>query len=106
MILKEYAKGLLGRFGVSDDEIDFMLQDNNLNPSDVLTSENKVSVKTAIYHGVPVIVAGLADVTEGGYSIKYNIRGIREWFSILAKELGLEDTLNGQPKVRDKSYLW
>lgn len=106
MTYKEYVTAVLGKFGLSTSEIEFIITEADLNPDTVVTATNKVLLKTAIYNQIPLFIAGLQDVSEGGYSVKWNVEGIKLWYSLLASELGLEDIFNLKPKVRDASNKW
>ena len=107
MTFLEYATVLLSRFGVSEAEIEFILIEGGLTPGDtVTTDEDRIALKTAMYYHIPVLMSGLQNVSEGGYSISWNLEGLRLWFSLLAKELGLEDVLSLAPLVRDRSNRW
>jgi hypothetical protein len=107
MTYREYVKITIGNFGVSDAEIDFILTEADLNPaSEVTNSEDRIKIKKAMFISIPRMMAGLQDVSEGGYSVKWNIDGIKAWYSLLAGELGETDLLNTGPTVQDRSYLW
>ena len=107
MTNQEYVTVVLGKFGLSESEIEFVLTEADLTPgATVDTPEDKVKVKKAIFYQVPLLIAGLSDVSEGGYSVKWNIAGLKAWYSVLASELGLEDSFSVTPKVRDKSNRW
>lgn len=107
MTFREYVTAMVGRFGVPQSEIDFMLIEQEINPAaDVVTSEDKRNAKLSVYYQMPIILSGLQNVSEGGYSVSWNIDGIKTWYSILCGQLGLEDDLNGIPRVRNKSNLW
>lgn len=107
MTYKEYVTVVLGKFGLSTSEIEFILSEADLSPdTTVTTSADKVLLKTAMYNQLPLLMAGLQDVTEGGYSIKWNLAGLKLWYSVLASELGLDDLLSVKPKVRDASNRW
>jgi hypothetical protein len=104
---KEYVTAVLGKFGLSDLDVLFILTEPGLDPDAVIAgSEDKIKVKTAIYAAIPGMIAGLNEVSEGNYSIKWNVTGIKAWYSILAGELGLEDSLSIGPSVKDASYRW
>lgn len=107
MTNKEYLTVVLGKFGLSAAEIGFILTEADLSPdATVDTPEQKVLLKTAMYNQIPLMIAGLSDVSEGGYSVKWNIDGIKAWYSLLASELGLQDKLSSGPVIRDKSNRW
>lgn len=107
MTNKEYVTAVLGKFGLSGTDIDFILTEGNLGGTAVVsTTEDKIAVKTAIYNAIPGMIAGLSEISEGGYSQKWNVAGIKAWHSILAGELGLEDSLSIGPSVKDASFRW
>lgn len=103
----EYVTVTLGKFGLSSAELEFILAEADLIPGDIVTTvEQKLLIKKAMYNYVPLLMAGLQNVSEGGYSVSWNLEGLRLWYSFLAKELGLDDLLNTGPKVRDASNRW
>lgn len=107
MTYKGYVTGFLGKFGLSEEDIEFILTEADLDPdATVTTSEQKVLLKTAMYHHIPLLIAGLQNVSEGGYSVSWNIEGLKLWYALLAGELGLTDLLIVGPKVRDASNRW
>jgi hypothetical protein len=106
MTYKEYLTAVLGRFGLVEADIDFLLTEAGLNGDTVVSSDNKVLLKTAIYNHIPLMIAGLSNVSEGGYSVTWNIEGLKLWYSTLADELGLDDKLTAKPVVRDASNRW
>jgi hypothetical protein len=103
---KEYVTAVLGKFGLSGTDIDFILIEGNIDPDTVVTADNKKDVRLAIYQAIPGMIAGLSEVSEGNYSIKWNVAGIKAWYSILAGELGLIDCLSLGPSVKDASHRW
>lgn len=107
MTYKEYVTVVLGKFGLSDSEIEFILSESDLNPDTIVTtSADRVLLKTAMYNHIPAMIAGLQNVSEGGYSISWNLEAIKTWFSFLADELGLVDKFSTAPTVRDSSNRW
>jgi hypothetical protein len=106
MTYKEYITAVLGKFGLSESDIDFILVESDLNGATTVTSENKKEVKLAIYKYLPLMISGLSEVSEGDYTVKWNISGLRAWLSILASELGLDDPFALKPTCRDASNKW
>lgn len=107
MTYKEYVEVAIGKFGLTESEIEFLLTEADLDPYATVTdSTSRALLKTAMYKHIPLMVAGLSSVSEGGFSMSWNIEGIKLWYSLLAKELGLEDLMSTRPKIRDKSYVW
>lgn len=104
MTNKEYLTTILGKFGVSSEEIDLALLEQDINPNGEVTGKGDIiTLKRAIYYQMPLMFAGMQNVSEGGYSISWNLDGIKMWYSALAKELGLPDNLVPKPTARGKS---
>ena len=101
---KEYLTKCLGAFNVSEDDIDVMLLKAGIDadePVDVTRCD------LAAYNRVSVVLAAMTqNVSEGGYSISWNIEGIKLWYSTLCRELGKENVLEAKPKIRDRSNFW
>jgi len=97
MTNKEYLTIQLGKFGVTSEEIDLILVDNGINGEDQATDTK--ALKTAVFYKLPEMLAGMQDVSEGGYSVKWNLAGIKAWYSFLAGELGLPDKLTPAPTI-------
>lgn len=102
MTNKEYISATLSRFNISDSDIDLILVNQGLNPDD--QAEVQV-LKMAIFKEITLFLP-LANISEGGMSISWNIEALKTWYSLLAKELGEEDLLNPDNySVEDVSYL-
>lgn len=98
----EYIQSQLLRFGLEESDLMAVLVSNDIDPS----GEAGPDVKLAIYNEIPLLVAGLSEVSEGGYRIKWNIEGIKAWYSILAKQLGKPDELHGNPTLTYIGDRW
>ena len=105
--IQEYiqAKLIRYRIALSDVEISALIIDQGLNPIDEYTLENSTSAKTVIVRVVPELLLR-PDITEGGYSEKWDRDGILAYYSLLCKEIGLVDELNAVPTLKNVSYLW
>ena len=96
----EYLFTSLSRFNISSNDIDVMLLEAGLDDS---ASVDIAACKEVIYNGISKVIP-LANVSEGGYSITWNVEAVKIYYAQLCKELGKENVL--QPIVRDKSNLW
>lgn len=96
----EYLLAALSRFNVSQTDIDVMLLEAGLDGS---ASVDIAACKEAIYNGISKVIP-LANVSEGGYSIVWDMEAVKIYYAQLCKELGKENVL--QPIVRNKSNLW
>ena len=48
----------------------------------------------------------MANVSEGGYSITWNMDAVKIWYNAMCKELGIENVLERKPKVKGHSDIW
>ena len=46
------------------------------------------------------------NVTEGGYSVSWNMDAVKLFYNALCNELGKENVLFSRPKIRNKSNIW
>lgn len=105
MTNKEYLSKSLNGLNVSSDDIDVILAKAGLDGDAVMT-DTKACDK-AVYSRFSVILKGMTqNVSEGGYSINWNIEAVKMFYNALCNELGLENVLVGKPKVRNASNWW
>jgi len=90
---KEYISYCLGRFGATDADLNIILEKYLL--SENADAEPRV-IEEAVYNELPLIIAGLSNVSEGGYSISWNIEGLKMYYSSLASTLGKENKLSSK----------
>ncbi len=98
----EYLISSLQRLNVTSADIDVMLVESGLDGSAPL---DITACKNAIYNGFSKIIP-LANVSEGGYSISWNMNAVKLFYANLCRELGKENVLEIKPKVKDKSNYW
>lgn len=98
----EYIQSQLLRFGLEESDLMAVLVGNSIDPSAVAGAD----VKLAIYNEIPLMLAGLSELSEGGYRIKWNIEGIKAWYSILAGKLGKPDELTNNPTLTYIGNRW
>lgn len=100
---RDYLIKALAKFNVSEDDVDLMLLDSpELLPE---ATPDVKGCKTAIYKSMSVILP-LANISEGGYSVSWNIEALKMWYNTLCTELGKENLIGGKPKIRDRSNSW
>lgn len=98
---RDYLQKALSRFNLSSDDIELIIVEH----PELEGSFDVKACKLAIYNSMSAILP-MANVSEGGYSVSWNMDALRIWYSALCKELGTENVLGGKPKVRNKSNLW
>lgn len=96
---QEYLKASLAKFNVTNDDIDLIMLDH----PELNSALNPTACKLAIYASLSTILP-LTDVSEGGYSVSWDIERLKLWYDSLCKELGKPNVL--KPSVRNRSDLW
>ena len=100
----EYLTKSLSGLNVTESDIDIILLKSSLEASD---TADVVACDTAVYNRMSVVLKGvMQNVSEGGYSISWNMDAIKLYYSALCNELGKENVLVNRPKVRNRSNVW
>lgn len=101
---KEYLSKSLGNLNVSDDDIDVILLKAGMDadaPADIAGCD------LAAYNRFSVVLASMTqNVSEGGYSISWNMDAVKLWYNAVCRELGKENVLEAKPKIRNRSNFW
>lgn len=104
MTNKEYITKVLGGLEVSADDIDIIMMKASIQPDE---PANAKACDMAIYKRMSAVIKGMMqNVTEGGYSISWNMDAVKLFYAALCNELGVENVLVGRPKVRNRSNMW
>ena len=96
---REYLTASLGKFGLSADDIDLIMVET----PELEGPLNVALCKESMYNSLSAILP-TANISEGGYSISWNVDALKLWYSSLCNELGKTNVL--KPKVSNRSYLW
>ena len=48
----------------------------------------------------------MQNVSEGGYSISWNVDAVKLYYNALCTELKLDNVLFSRPKIRNRSNIW
>lgn len=99
---KEYLTKTLSQFNLTEDDIDLILAEH---PGLEEANFNVSMCKNAIYKSMSEILP-VANISEGGFSLSWNMDALKMWYNALCKELGKENILGGKPKVRNRSNSW
>ena len=97
MILADYIKQKFQSFGIQLSEADLL--DISTNLEDEVTDENKEIVNYNIVKFIPNLLLRATSISESGFSMSWNIQGIKDYYSMKCKEYGLKDNLSDKPKV-------
>lgn len=104
MTNKQYLLKSLSGLGVTEDDVDIILVKASLGTDDNVDIQ---ACDLAAYNRMSVVFRGaMRNVSEGGYSVSWNLEAIKLYYNALCSELGLENVLLSRPKIRDKSNVW
>ena len=96
---REFIKAMLKRFNVSDDDVDIII----LEHPELNGSLNVKACKYAIYSSLSAVLP-TSDMSEGGFSLSWDIERLKLWYKSLCKEIGMPNALG--PSIRNKSNIW
>ena len=57
-----------------------------------------VRVSVAIAKFIPSLLLRATSISESGFSMSWDIQGIKDYYSLLCKQYGLKDELSNKPK--------
>ncbi len=97
MIVSDYIKQKFQSFGIQLSEADLL--DISLGLDEEVTLDNKLKVDVAITKFVPSLLLRAQSISESGFSMSWNIQGIKDYYSWACKEYGLKDELSNKPKA-------
>lgn len=104
MTNKEYLTKSLNGLNLTEDDIDVILVKGGL---DMDANADVNACDVAVYKRMSVILKGtMQNVSEGGYSISWNMEAVKLFYAALCNELGKENVLVARPKIRNRSNIW
>lgn len=103
MTYREWITATTRRFGVGSEDVELiMANQTELIPDPDATVEAKTAKKALVKELASIIP--LANVSEGGYSVSWNMEAVKLWYNQTCDELGIIPA--DKPKVRDRSNAW
>jgi hypothetical protein len=108
MTNKEYLTKTLNGLGISSDDIDIILLKADINGTATCASrDDMTNCDKAVYARMSIVLkSAMQNVTEGGYSISWNLDAVKAYYTALCNELGVDNVLFSRPRIRNKSNLW
>lgn len=104
MTNKQYLSKSLNGLNVSEDDIEIILAKSGIEANEAADIKG---CDVAVHKRFSVVLKGMTqNVSEGGYSISWNMDAVKMYYNALCNEYGLENVLNARPKIRDRSNLW
>jgi len=101
---KEYITQLLNGLNVSEGDIDIILLKAGI---DGTLTADVAACDMAVHGRMSIVLKGaMQNVSEGGYSVSWNMEAVKLFYNSLCEELGLENVLVNRPKVRNRSKYW
>lgn len=103
MTYREWITATVARMNINGTDVDLILT----NQADLIPDETaQVDIRTAklaLCHEFASILP-MANISEGGYSISWNMEAVKVWYNSMCRELGIASVFN--PKVKGRSDLW
>ncbi len=102
MTVNDYISQKFQTFGINLSEADLleMSLSSGISGEDEMDQPNIGLVSVAMAKFIPSLLLRATSISENGFSMSWNIEGIKEYYSFLCKKYGLEDILSDKPKVR------
>lgn len=103
MTYLEWMTRTVARFNVTELDAALILTNQAALVPDMEATVDVTIAKTALCKEFASILPA-ANITEGGYSVSWNVSAMKEYYRALCRELGLEDKT--MPQIRNASNLW
>jgi hypothetical protein len=103
MSIREYISGKFQSFGIQVSEADLLDMSfaSKIGIDDDIEIDNIGIISVSIAQFIPSLLLRATSIGESGFSMSWNIQGIKDYYSMLCKQYGLKDELNdNKPKIR------
>lgn len=104
MTMQEYISQKFQSFGITiseADALDMCLNAKITSIEEEVSANNIDRIQVGIAHFIPTLLLRATSISESGFSMSWNIEGIKAYYSYLCKRYGLTDELNtDKPKVK------
>ena len=100
MTVNDYIGQKFQTFGIQLSEADLldMCLNSKINGEDEINQDCYVRVCVAIAKFIPSLLLRATSISESGFSMSWNIQGVKDYYSWLCKQYGLKDELSNKPK--------
>ena len=101
MTVNEYISQKFQSFNIQLSEADLldMCLNSKISGEDEMNNDCYDRVSVAIAKFIPSLLLRATSISESGFSMSWNIQGIKDYYSFLCKRYGLKDELGNKPKV-------
>lgn len=102
MTVADYIRGKFQTFGITVSEADLLelSLSSGISGEDEMNQQNIGLVSVAMAGFIPSLLLRAISISENGFSMSWDTKGLKEYYSFLCKKYGIEDTLSDKPKVR------
>lgn len=102
MTLGEYATQKFQTFGITLSEADLL--DISLNSGiaieDEVSSNNLSAISVGVAKFIPLLLLRATSISESGFSMSWNVEGIRQYYAHLCHRYGLKNEIDtDKPKI-------
>lgn len=101
MTVNEYISQKFQSFDIQLSEADLldMCLNAKISGEDEMGEDCHGRVSVAIAKFIPSLLLRATSISESGFSMSWDIQGIKDYYSFLCKQHGLKDELTNKPKV-------
>lgn len=101
MTVNGYIQQKFQTFGIQLSEADLldMCLNSKISGEDGMNEDCYGLVSVAIAKFIPSLLLRATSISESGFSMSWNLEGIKDYYSLLCKQYGLKDELSSKPKV-------
>lgn len=100
MTVNDYILQKFQTFGIQLSESDLldMCLNSKISGEGEMNEDCHTRVSVAIAKFIPSLLLRATSIGESGFSMSWNIQGIKDYYSLLCKQYGLKDELSNKPK--------
>ncbi|MBO5387634.1 MAG: hypothetical protein J6A59_05770 [Lachnospiraceae bacterium] len=103
MNVTEYIQQRFQPFGITISEADLLdIQlSTGLSADEEVTKENHDALNVGITRYIPLLLLRATSVSENGFSMSWDIKGLKDYYSYMCRKYGLKDEINtDKPRVK------
>jgi hypothetical protein len=100
MTVNGYIQQKFQTFGIQLSEADLldMCLNSKISGEGEIAPDNHTRVHVSIARFIPSLLLRATSISESGFSMSWNIQGVKDYYSLLCKQYGLKDELSNKPK--------
>lgn len=103
MTYREYITATAARFNATEADIELLLANQSALIPDSEAEAEPTTAKRALVAEFATLIP-LANISEGGYSVSWNMDALKIWYHATCAELGI--TPADKPRIKNRSNIW